>query len=86
LEIIMNSTQFSRPVSISIGLGFAREIECVRDAFELLNDWPSAGRGPLHEAAIDACHAALHSECDDETVRQAFEAFARDSGILVTYH
>jgi hypothetical protein len=86
LEIIMNSSQFARPVSIFIGLGFARDIECVKEAFELLNDWPSGGRGPLHEAAIEACHAALDYECDDETVRQAFEAFARDSGILVTRH
>jgi hypothetical protein len=36
----------------------------------------------VHEAAIDACHAALACECDDETARQAFEAFARASGIL----
>ncbi|WP_353645927.1 DUF982 domain-containing protein [Mesorhizobium sp. WSM2239] len=52
-------------------------------AFELLNDWPSRDRGPAHDAAaIDACRAALACECDDETARRAFEAFARDSGIL----
>jgi hypothetical protein len=50
----------------------------------LLNDWPSGGRGPVHEAAIDACRAALACECDDETARQGFEAFARASGILAS--
>lgn len=78
----MNSRQFSRPVSIFIGLGFAHDIGSTREAFELLNDWLSGGRGPAHEAAIDACRAALACECDDETARQEFEAFALVPGIL----
>ena len=82
LEIIMHSRQFARPVSIFIGLGFPHSVGSAREAFELLNDWPCGGRSPVHEAAIDACRAALACECDDETARQAFEAFARASGIL----
>jgi hypothetical protein len=78
----MNSRQFSRPVSIFIGRGLAHDVGSVRQAFELLNDWPSGGRGPAHEAAIDACRAALACECDDETARQGFEAFALAAGIL----
>jgi hypothetical protein len=82
LEIIMDSRQFSRPVSIYVGLAFRHDIGSAREAFELLNDWPSRGRGPAYEAAIDACRAALACECDDETARQAFVAFARAAGIL----
>jgi hypothetical protein len=81
-EVIMHSRKFARAVSIFIGLGFPHAVGSAREAFELLNDWPSGGRGPEHEAAIDACRAALACECDDETARQAFEAFARVSGIL----
>lgn len=78
----MHSRQFAQPVSIFIGLGFPHTVGSAREAFELLNDWPSGGRGPTHAAAIDACRAAMAFECDDETARQAFEAFARRSGIL----
>jgi hypothetical protein len=84
LEIIMKSRQFSRPVSILIGLGFAHDIRSAREAFELLNDWPSGGRGPAHEAAIAAARAALACEYADETARQTFEAFARAACILVS--
>jgi hypothetical protein len=79
---MMSSRQFSRPVSIFIGLGLAHDITGARQAFELLNDWPSGGRVAAYVAAIDACRAALACECDDETARQAFEAFARAAGIL----
>jgi hypothetical protein len=72
----------SRPVSILVRLGFAHDIRSAREAFELLDDWPSRGRGPAHEAAIDACRTALAWECDDEAARQAFEAFARAGRIL----
>lgn len=78
----MNGRQFSRPVSIFVGLGLAHDVGSVSEAFELLNDWPSGGRGLMHEAAIDACRAALACECDDETARREFEAFARAAGIL----
>jgi hypothetical protein len=80
----MNRGQFSRPVSIFLGLGLAHDVGSVREAFELLNDWPSGGRGPVHEAAIDACRAALACECDNETARRGFEAFARAAGILAS--
>ena len=78
----MPSRQFSRPVSIFIGLGFAHDIGSVREAFELLNNWPFSQRGPAHGPAMDACRAALACECDYETTRQALEAFARAHGIL----
>jgi hypothetical protein len=81
LEIIMNSRQFSRPVSIFVGLGFAHDVGSVGAAFELLNDWPFRRRGPVHEEAMDTCRAALACECDDEAARQAFEAFAQAAGI-----
>jgi len=82
LEAIVNGRQFSQPVSVFIGLGLAHDVGSVSEAFELLNEWCCGGRGPAHEAAFDACRAAFACECDDETARQAFEAFARAAGIL----
>jgi hypothetical protein len=72
---------FEKPVSIFVGLGFPREVESVWDAFVVLNEWPT--RGPAHEAVLNACRAGMNGKFDAETIRDAFEAFAREAGILM---
>ncbi|ESX82905.1 MULTISPECIES: DUF982 domain-containing protein [unclassified Mesorhizobium] len=76
----MTKKSFGRPVPILVGLGFPRHVENVWQAYDVLNEWPS--RGPAHKAAFDACRAGLADEVDTQTVRAAFEAFARKAGIL----
>ncbi|NGO53155.1 DUF982 domain-containing protein [Mesorhizobium camelthorni] len=72
---------FEKPVSIFVGLGFPREVESIWDAFVVLNEWPT--RGPAHEAVLNACRAGMNGKFDVETIRDAFEAFAREAGILM---
>jgi hypothetical protein len=69
--------QFARPVPIFVGLAFPRDISTLWEAFEMLNEWPSYGRGPAHDAALDACRGFLSSEGDAEMTRAKVEAFAR---------
>lgn len=75
---------FQRPVTILMGLGFPSSINNVARAHAVLTDWPSSQRGPEHEAAMNACSAALNGEADAETARAAFAAFTRRVGILTS--
>jgi hypothetical protein len=81
-EIPMQARKFDAPVAIFVGLGFPREVETVFDAFKVLNEWPASGRGPDHDAALEACRAALTSSASAALARQSFEAFARGRDIL----
>jgi hypothetical protein len=78
----MQDLRFERPVSIFVGLGFPSSIDCVEDAYRILNDWDGR-RGPAHAAALNACRAALNREIEADTVRGIFEAFAKAHGIVV---
>jgi hypothetical protein len=82
LETIVKIRRFERPVAIFVGLGFPREVDSVLEAYQVLTEWPSGSRGPAHGMALDSCRAALTDEVDGEAVRAAFEAFARERGIL----
>jgi hypothetical protein len=72
---------FEKPVSILVGLGFARKVESIWDAFVVLNEWPA--RGPEHETVLNVCRAGMNGKLDVERVRDTFEAFAREAGILM---
>ena len=78
----MNTCEFSKPVSIFVGLGFPRHVESVVEAHQVLSDWPMSGRGPDHELAVDACRSAMAGMADADLAREGFERFARKRGIL----
>jgi hypothetical protein len=81
-EALNAATDFRRPLVVYVGLGFPRQIADVEEGFMLLNEMPSALRGPSHSAATNACRAAMNGEIDAETARGVVEAFARARGIL----
>ncbi|TKT75081.1 DUF982 domain-containing protein [Aquamicrobium sp. LC103] len=74
--------RFETPVEVYIGLGFPRQVESAREAYEVLMEWPRERRGPAHGAAIEACFAAMGGKHDAESARNAFETFAVARGIL----
>ena len=80
----MKSRRFERPVAIFVGLGFPREVETVIEAYQVLTEWPNGGRGPLYEPALASCRAALAGNAEPASVGSAFEAFARERGILAS--
>jgi hypothetical protein len=81
MDQTMDPKRFVHPVSIFVGLGFPRRIETASEAFQVLNEWNGA-RSPTHAMALNVCRAASAGEVDIETGRLAFEAFARNRGML----
>ena len=79
----MDSKHFAQPVSIIVGLGFPRQIETVSEAFQVLNEWNGA-RSPAHAMALKLCRAASAGDVNVEAGRLAFEAFARNRGIVAS--
>ena len=75
---------FPHPVSIFVGLGFPREVHDVLEAYKLLNEWPTAGRGPAHLLALHTCAAVLGGNGTGADAWKAFQAFAVDRGILAS--
>jgi hypothetical protein len=76
------NARFHQPVSIFVGLGFPREVDSVLEAYKVLTEWPVYSRGPAHALALKACEAGLAGRALVRPVREAFEAFAEDRGIL----
>jgi hypothetical protein len=74
--------EFKNPVQIFVGFGFPAEIKNVFDAWHVLLEVPPSMRRPSHAAALEACFDAL--DCGDkvDSARDAFERFARASGML----
>lgn len=81
-EFRLRTIGFPQPVSIFIGLGFAREVSDVLDAYTLLNEWPESGRGSGHLLALHICAAVLGGHGTATDAQQALEAFAANQGIL----
>lgn len=79
----MNYDHFEKPVRILVGLGFPREIRDVREAHQLLSEWPEFSRNRSHAVALKACAAALRGEIEAETARGAVAAFARRNNLLI---
>ena len=79
----MEHNQFQHPVRVLVGLGFPTDIQSVKDAFVLLDEWPPSKRNAAHGVALNACRAALAGEVDAETARSTFVAFARRMDLLL---
>lgn len=77
----MIAHKFNWPLSIFVGLGFPREVETVLDAYDLLLEWNGIPDLDYH-GALEVCRKAFHGERTAEDVREAFETFARNKGIL----
>jgi hypothetical protein len=79
----MEHNQFQHPVRVLVGLGFPTDIQSVKDAFVLLDEWPPSKRNAAHGVALNACRAALGGEVDAETARSTFVAFAHRMDLLL---
>ncbi|WP_367954665.1 DUF982 domain-containing protein [Aquibium pacificus] len=79
----METGWFDVSITISIeGLGI-QSIRSAREAAVVLGEtWP-AERGRKHEIALKAYHNAIHGNVAPVLCRRAFEAAARQAGILL---
>ncbi|CAN7407221.1 DUF982 domain-containing protein [Aminobacter sp. LjRoot7] len=66
------------------GPGFSlREVKSVSEALEFLEEWPKNARSPFWYLARNALDAALTNSMPTDHARDAFEAFCKESGILL---
>lgn len=77
----MTDLRFTNPVSIFMGLGFPRDVENVLEAYDVLLEW-NGTRDDDHAAAIASCRDAMAHVQSVAAVRDAFERFAHNKGIL----
>ena len=55
----MDSTHFTKPVTVLVGLGFPRKIRSAYEAYQLLCDMRLATSRGAHRIAMQACKAAI---------------------------
>jgi hypothetical protein len=58
------------------------DIEDLDQALHFLRGWPSDRRGPVYQAAYNACAAARDGYLTVEEARKSLSGFARITGIL----
>ena len=54
----------------------------MEQALQFLRDWPAERRGPVYQAAYNACTAARDGYLTVEEARKSLSGFARITGIL----
>ncbi|MDQ2634112.1 MAG: DUF982 domain-containing protein [Pseudomonadota bacterium] len=59
-----------------------QDIENLDQALQFLRDWPVDRRGPVYQAAYNACTAAREGYLTVEEARRSLAGFARITGIL----
>ena len=59
-----------------------RHVSTLRDASEMLIDWPHAKRGPFYKAAREAVEAAMNGNGSASQAREAFVALCDDAGVV----
>ncbi|RUY51855.1 DUF982 domain-containing protein, partial [Mesorhizobium sp. M7A.F.Ca.CA.001.05.1.1] len=60
-----------------------RDVTTLRDASEILIDWPQAKRGPFYQAAREKVEAALETQTGAAEAQEAFAALCSHAGVLV---
>lgn len=79
----MEKMPFFAPVCVSCPDGLTgQDIETLEQALQFLRDWPADRRGPVYQAAYNACTAAREGYLTVEEARKSLSGFARITGIL----
>ena len=79
----MHRLQFVVPVRIvAVAGGPVVEIYGVESALAFLQNWPVGRQGPVFQAAMNCCFAAVNDLMSAEDARKSFAGFARIAGIL----
>lgn len=78
----MAATSFDRSVWIRIGPDSLREVCGIRDADEVLLDWPQARRGEFYRRVRECVEAGKRGEASPGQVRELLVAFASHAEVL----
>ena len=78
----MQKMTFMEPVCLASERDPAgSDIEDLEQALQFLRDWPVNRRGPVYDAAYNACSAARDGYLGVEEARKSLSGFARIMGI-----
>lgn len=73
---------FESPIRVQTG-NSVKDVQSVRDACDVLIDWPHARRGPFYQSAREVVEAALNGRANAQEAREAFLALISHAGVLV---
>ncbi len=76
----MRKMPFFEPVCVRSDRD-SSDIEDIEQALQFLRDWPTTRRGPVYNAAYNACTAAREGYLTVEEARRSLSGFARIMGI-----
>ena len=79
----MSKRNFDHPVYVKAAArGLIEEIGSLGDALEYLYDWPENRRGVIYTTALRACQRVTEDDYPLSAARDAFESFAKSTGVL----
>lgn len=79
----MNSKVFDRPVYLKERKELIREITCLEDAIDFLEEWPEKDRDIVYDATLKTCYMAFDGHKPLRVARDAIRAYGKKKGILV---
>lgn len=80
----MAELRLTAPMRIKpAGAETIRDVVTLRDASEILIDWPHGRRGPFYQAAREQVEAALDGKISAAQAQEAFAALCDHAGVLV---
>jgi hypothetical protein len=80
----MADPMLSTPMRIKPhGSDTIRDVTTLKDASEILIDWPQAKRGPFYQTAREQVEAALEGKTSSAQAQEAFTALCDHAGVLV---
>ena len=80
----MTDVSLARTIRVQAGSSNTiREVTSLRDACEVLIDWPHARRGPFYQSAREAVEAAINGSLPVDKASEAFAALCDHAGVLV---
>lgn len=59
-----------------------RDVSTLKDASEILIDWPHAKRGPFYQAARETVEAAMNGNGSASQAQEAFAALCDHAGVV----
>ncbi len=74
---------FDRPVYLKEQKGLVREITCVEDAIDFLEELPERDRDLTHDATLKTCYMSHDGHKPLRVAREAIRAYGKKKGILV---
>ncbi len=79
----MPDISLARPIRVQTGSApTVREVRTLKDASEVLIDWPAGRRGPFYQAAREAVEAAINGRSEADEAFEAFSALCDHAGVL----